>query len=358
MDPRPAATLIFPWFEVELGTATGVTTLIAIGNSAPSAPQLAHVIVWTDRGVPTLDFDLYLEPNDVQTINLRDLFLSGSLPATGGPGFPGCAQPISLPPLGEAERALLRAQHTGQPAGPGGRCWASSAGGSRALGFVTVDAASQCSATIRLPSQAGYYVHGGAGIASNSNRLFGDWFLVDVEQGSASGSPAVHLVADVDRFRWHSNRSLLPFSQRTRFLNGGDFEGGADLLVFRKREAWNAGVPVPCGTDFGRREEAVWVQPLDENGVASPWFYIDARDLDGRVSARFSVGDGPLDADPAFGQFQVENHSGPYAPYPLPPLRRDSGELHVESILSAAGRYSVGLGAVAVDGHTLACPSF
>src|SRR3954449_7966402 len=88
VDVVPAATLLLPYFEVDLKSLTGRTTLMSINNASDRA-TLAHVVLWTDLGVPTLAFDVYLTGYDVQTINLRDLF-TGSLPATAdAPRDPG-----------------------------------------------------------------------------------------------------------------------------------------------------------------------------------------------------------------------------------------------------------------------------
>ncbi len=73
----PAATLLVPYFEVDLTSTSGLTTLLAVTNAGAQS-TLAHVVVWTDWGVPTLKFDLFLAANDVQSINLRDLFAGHS----------------------------------------------------------------------------------------------------------------------------------------------------------------------------------------------------------------------------------------------------------------------------------------
>src|ERR1043166_7341240 len=78
---QPAATLLIPYFEVDLDDPTGITTTFSVNNSAPR-PVLARVTLWTDWGVPTLAFDLYLTGYDAQTLNVRDL-LRGELPTTG-----------------------------------------------------------------------------------------------------------------------------------------------------------------------------------------------------------------------------------------------------------------------------------
>jgi hypothetical protein len=358
---QPAATLLFPYFEVDLSGTTGRTTLIAIGNSLPSEPALAHVILWTDRGIATLAFDLYLTPNDVQTINLRDIFLSGSLPVTGGPGFEGCGTPITLPPLGEAERATLRNQHTGQPAGGAGLCWSSDAGGPVALGFVTVDAVNSCSASIQLPNDEGYFVNGGAGIASNENRLYGDFFLVDSAENFAQGGEAVHLVADATRFgggllptfyemanlERNDNRSPLPTRHRTRFLNGGLFDGGTDLLLFVPYPGFGFGTPAECGQPFGGVCHQLRFRATNESGVSEEPFIVYDDEYGGPVAARLAVGEPPLEVGFLFGHLDVDNQE--LLGCLVTPIGTERLQAHVMPVHSAEGRLSVGLNAIALE---------
>src|SRR5918995_1847445 len=80
IDDVPAATLLLPYFEVDLNSPNGITTLFSI-NNASAAAALAHVTVWTDLSVPVLDFDVYLTGYDVQTMNMRDI-VNGILPQT------------------------------------------------------------------------------------------------------------------------------------------------------------------------------------------------------------------------------------------------------------------------------------
>src|SRR5688572_14487267 len=62
----PAATLLLPIFDVDLAAAAGAgeTTLFTITNVS-SAPQIAHVTVWTDWSFPILDFNIFLTGYDV-----------------------------------------------------------------------------------------------------------------------------------------------------------------------------------------------------------------------------------------------------------------------------------------------------
>src|SRR4028119_2495923 len=71
IDAVPAATLLLPYFECDLDDNLapadgGVTTLFSINNASATA-VLAHVTLWTDESIPTLDFDIYLTGYDVQT---------------------------------------------------------------------------------------------------------------------------------------------------------------------------------------------------------------------------------------------------------------------------------------------------
>ncbi|HEV7516602.1 MAG TPA: hypothetical protein VGR07_09915, partial [Thermoanaerobaculia bacterium] len=84
IDDVPGATLLLPYFEVDLANPNGVTTLFSI-NNASAVAVLAHVVVWSDLSVPVLDFNVYLTGYDVQSINLRDV-LKGNLPQTASAG--------------------------------------------------------------------------------------------------------------------------------------------------------------------------------------------------------------------------------------------------------------------------------
>jgi len=79
VDNVPAATLLVPYFEVDLTNPGGKTTLFSVNNASATA-VLAKVTMWTDLGVPTLSFSIYLTGYDVQTVNVRDLF-DGSVPS-------------------------------------------------------------------------------------------------------------------------------------------------------------------------------------------------------------------------------------------------------------------------------------
>ncbi len=277
----PAATLLIPYFQVDVDRADGDTTLVSI-NNASAKSELARVTLWTDWGVPTLAFDVYLTGFDVQTINLRDIF-QGTLPATGTDApqgsfsmttaaFSGCgAVGVSRRSTLAADRvAYLRAAHTGQPlpsADPAaaGLCAGSGgAGASTATGYITVDAVERCTpesvgTVANTPADGAYFAHGGTGLASDDNVLWGDYLLVDPQRGLSEGQAAVAVVADPDffgpgdytfygryvGFDGRDDRAPLSSLYYARYLNGGTFAGGTDVVVWRDNRQLSV-APAPC----------------------------------------------------------------------------------------------------------------
>lgn len=360
--PAPAATLLVPYFEVDLSGADRATTLIAVTNAGDHA-TLAHVVLWTDWGVPTLAFDLVLAGNDVQTMNLRDLF-AGNLPATGGAAFPGCTDPVTLPDLDAAALSALRRQHTGQP-DVLNHCSGSGRGGAdKALGYVTIDVTRRCSPTIRYPSSNGYFEAGGSGtgVASDENLLLGDFFIVDAEQNLAAGNEAVSIVADASRFEgepatfyggWigHSGddaRAPLGTRYRARFLHGGAFSGGTDLVVWAE-----PGLATAAGVACGERSTAVdpcqfiRLTTVDEDASSGEWTEITPAT---EVVTRIPVGGPQLPVATLFGVVDVENRVVPLCNIPIdpPPLQEFPLQSFVLPLHSAADRFAVGFNAARI----------
>ncbi|MEM7586491.1 MAG: hypothetical protein AAF560_24090 [Acidobacteriota bacterium] len=262
IGPGLAATLLFPYFEVDLGDPLGVGTLLAINNGF-NAPTLARFVMWTDWGVPTLAFDLYLPPFDVETINVGDLF-NGTIPSTGEgvnlAGFDGCdTDPPSHnnPVLSADDQAQLVADHLGQVGPFSATCAGSTQGDQIARGYITVDVVRRCSGvepgdptTTPANTALPYFTDGGGapGVATTSNILWGDVIYVDANNSSAQGSEALPIWASPGRFagtdiftfygrfsNWdgRDDRVPLPGIWNQRYLNGGPFAGGADLIVWR-----------------------------------------------------------------------------------------------------------------------------
>ena len=84
IQETPAATLLLPYFEVDLSTSTGRTTQVTVGNAFYN-PVLVEAVVWTDLGVPIFSFDILGGYQDVQ-FDLRSILEAGMLPQTAPPG--------------------------------------------------------------------------------------------------------------------------------------------------------------------------------------------------------------------------------------------------------------------------------
>ncbi len=285
---EPAATLLLPYFEVDLADPNGVTTLFSI-NNAWSEPTLVHLTFWTDYGMPTLDFALFLTGYDLATINLRDIFVNGNLPITADEqsdafdtvsphgffpewdgSFPECENffPFFVNPvINNSLLQRLREYHSGQPSSETGLCAGRNHGDHLARGFITIDDARECtlggpsSTTPGGPSDTPYFVDGGQGVATNDNQLWGDFYLVNPSENSAIGDPMVHVQAfgnpvdtpwqegDVTFYgRFHGgttidNREPLPSIFGVRYLTGSGFSGGTELIAWRETPATE---PVDC----------------------------------------------------------------------------------------------------------------
>jgi len=287
IDAVPAATLLLPYFEVDLSNPNGITTLFSINNASASA-AVAHVTFWTDWSIPSLDFDVYLTGYDVQTINIRDIF-NGILPVTADAGsdsgdkispkgslsqdinFPGATGPCgsaatvySNPALNGTLIQHLRNIHTGGRSSVYGGCGGANYGDNIARGYVTVDSVVTCN--IQFPSSNGYFTN----TADNRNLLWGDYFWINPSQNFATGTTLVHIEAcptpsvgngagqcpfsfaagDYTFYgRYNSlagqdQREPLASTFASRYINGAQFSGGTDLIVWRDSKTQ------PTGANF------------------------------------------------------------------------------------------------------------
>jgi hypothetical protein len=375
LDPGPGATLFLPYFEVDLANPQGLTTLFSIGNVDDQA-VLTKVTLWTDVGVPTAGLFVYLTGYDVQTVNLRDLF-EGRIPRTADAAqdptdtisprgelsddtaIPNCAGHLPMSDLPAGTVAGLRAAHQGLSSFLfGGSCVARPGGDQRARGFVTVDAVNNC--TLRSPQDPGYFVAGGLGDAIDRNVLWGDFFYVDPTGNFAQGESLVRLESLPGQFGagsstfygWlHGNsgkdsREPLPSQWVTRFVNGGPFDGGTDLILWQSPNSVPA--PFPCGqTPAVSNDNIVAISDEQENfgdthcGLADPPPPHCGQMFWDRVVGRAAVGEGlgdglavPFD----FGAIYVGQSPTTLPVIPPLPLR----QRWLGSLMSAEGRFGVG----------------
>jgi len=166
IDPVPAATLLIPYFAVDLDAceSPGTATSFTVNNAAASA-TIAHIVVWTDWSVPALDFDVFLTGFDVQAIDLKAVLCRGEIPATG------VSSSVTLDAL---TREHLRAWLTGNQSSLFGNCAGFPRGNNVAVGYVTVD--NYTSAIRGSAADGPAYVAG----LSAENQLWGSWSLETV----------------------------------------------------------------------------------------------------------------------------------------------------------------------------------
>jgi hypothetical protein len=281
-DRTPAATLLLPYFEVNLDDPNGLTTLFSV-NNASAVAVIAHVEVWSDLAVDVFGFNVYLTGFDVQTINLRDILVQGSLPRTASAGqdpadtispkgafsqdivFASCTGKLPPPQLPGDFISHLQLSLTGR-ASPvlGGLCAGQALGDNVARGYITIDTVSSC--TLRGPADAGYF--GPQGDATDQNLLWGTFFIIDSRRDYAQGSDLVALEASATnpatstagRYTFYGryvgwsgsdHREPLPTTFESQFLNGGAFAGGTDMIVWRDSKLAQA--PFNCPATPGSR---------------------------------------------------------------------------------------------------------
>jgi hypothetical protein len=403
IEETPAATLLLPYFEVDLGNAGGLTTLFSINNAAAAA-ALAHVVIWSDLSVPVLNFNVYLTGYDVQTINLRDILINGALPRTASDGqdpadnispqgafsqdidFASCNGVLPPPNVPVDFIQHLQRSLTGQRSPIlDNRCAGRNLGDNVARGYVTVDTVNNC--TLRFPGDAGYFTTLAPGDVTDQNVLWGDYFYVDPGAAFAQGETLVHIQADstnpqlstAGRYTFYGryvgwsaadHRQPLSTGFAARFLNGSLFSGGTSLAVWRdpkvSQTAFN------CPAIAGSRP--LWF-PLGQEEILSFDEAEQAADFFGfpgsppvfipepfpAAAQRIRIG-GPGFTEPFdFGWLYLNLNTNVIAAGTNPPVDPGAAQAWVTVLMDAAGRFSVGFDAIRFDSacnakHSL--PSF
>jgi hypothetical protein len=391
VDDVPAATLLLPYFEVDLTDPNGVNTLFSVNNASATA-ILAHVTIWTDLSVPTFDFNIYLTGYDVQTISLRDIFVNGFVPRTASAGqdpgdlisnkglfsqdinFASCTGQLPPPPIPGSYVTHLQNSHTGQFSSILGGCGGQDLNDSIARGYITIDTVNNC--TLAFPGDAGYFVAGGAGSATNQNVMWGDYFYVNEGQNFAQGETLVHVEASATNpetsvpgeytfygryVAWTAadNREPLTTNFATRFINGGTFNGGTSLLVWRDSKV-NQGA-FKCGTVpswFPLGQEQIVIFDEEENPEV-PQSTPFSPQVPGEslvpfpAEANRTLVDGPeFPVNPDFGWLYLNLNSTVVPAGANPPEDPAAMQNWVTTVMDAEGRFSVGYDAIQLDNAT------
>lgn len=303
LDDVPAATLLIPYFEVDLTDPNGRDTLITVQNASATA-LLAHAVVWSDEGVASAIFDFYMTGFDIQSFSMRDV-LNGTLPQTASDGqdptdtispqgpfsqdinFASCngilppaagviPGPVGMTPA-DLKLALTGAPTTGIAAG---MCWGRNLGDGHARGYMTIDMVNQCN--LLKPGDPGY-----ADVPNNilwsGNSLLGSFLVVDPSTHEWFGDNAVG-VESVYYSNINDPRLTTPgnytFYGRYNGWNAGDRleplpttwagqgeAGSSDLIVWR--DSKTIGAPHACGSSpayFPLGQEGLALYSTDSNG--------------------------------------------------------------------------------------------
>ncbi len=400
IDDVPGATLLLPYFEVDLDSAEGVNTLFSINNASASA-TLAHVTVWSTWSIPVIDWDVYLTGYDVQTVNLRDILVSGILPRTASDGqdptdtispqgdisqdinFASCTGflPYQVPGVSTNFRAHLQAILTGKKSPVDGTCAGTNYGDNIARGYVTVDVTNACS--LLFPSSTGYFVNGGGGIAGNRNILWGDYFYVNPSENFAQGETLVHieaapgfgangftgnygsLLTTPGEYTFYGryvlgtaidNREPLATTFASRYVTGGGFTGGTSLVVWRDSK-FTPGASCTTGPNYGDLfEDQIVVFDEFENPLTVVTGGPSGEPLPGAQctfcdeAQRVDVGgtDG-ITTNADFGWLYLNLNHATTRDATLGAGYINIAQAWVTTVMDAEGRFSVGFDAIQLD---------
>lgn len=393
IDQVPAATLLLPYFEVDLDDMWGSKTLFSINNASATA-VLAHVVLWSDLSVPVLDFNVYLTGYDVQSVNLFDIIVKGHLPQTASAGqdptdtispkgqfsqdvnFASCQGQLPPPTLPASFLDHLQASLTGQFSSILGGCAGVAHGDRIARGYLTVDTVNNC--TLRFPGDLGYFANGGTGDATNQNVLWGDYFYIQERLNYAAGNPLVHIEASgtnpetstAGQYTFYGryvgwtatdNREPLATEFASRFLVGGAFTGGTDLVVWRdskvRQGAFKCGT-LPAWYPLG--QEAIVIFDEQEHPVVPQTFPVSPQPPQQGIipfpieSQRVSVGKADLPVPFLFGWLFLDLNTTVGPAGNVPPEDPQAAQAWVSTLLQASGRYSVGFDAIQLDSACMA----
>jgi hypothetical protein len=263
LDVVPAATLLLPYFEVDIENDVSVRTIFTLRNPTGSA-AIAHIMLFTDYGVGTLAFDVVVLAHSQQRFDLKDIIVSNSRELVND-------SPVQDPLPDPTEDALfangfetgdlsgwdghlsdisieeLRAYHTGAVASRTGKVGGFAHGDSIARGYVLIDSVATAGIP-DFPSAPGYFVSGGFGFARNTNIFTGEYQMIDDPENSSIGNAMVHIEAsgpggtvpgDYTFYGRYiaavaaDNREPLATQWNVRINNAGIFNGGTHYIYWR-----------------------------------------------------------------------------------------------------------------------------
>ena len=305
IDDVPAATLLLPYFEVDLDEHVGRRHAVLgqqrLGDGGAGARR--GVVGPVGAGARLQHLPDRLRRADDQPARRHPRHPAADRLGRAGPArhhlarrgssrrtstsraATGCCRRRSCRPRSSTR---LELSLTGQ-ASPilGGRCAGRALGDNIARGYVTVDTVNNC--TLRFPGDPGYFGPGGTGDATDQNVLWGDYFYINDGANFADGNTLVHIEASAtnpetstpgqytfygryDGWTAVDNREPLATNFAARFVTGGLFDGGTSLFVWRDSKVNQT--PFTCPVVAGSRpawyplgQEAIVI--FDEAGAAA-----------------------------------------------------------------------------------------
>lgn len=375
----PAATLLLPFFEVDVDDIQGETTLFTVTNTSPF-PQIARTTLWTDYGDPILSFNIYLTGYDVQGINLRDVIVRGQVAPELGTGTEtsprgslskptntnidarDCIRlPGQLP--NEFITLMLSAFTLGQTPAGGGDPACNRAGNvhENAIGYATIDLVGSC--TESMPGDEAYF----ASDIRYDNVLTGDYQQINPGNNSAQGGALVHIRAvpeggnqgtRVDNAALHTN---LPRTFYGRFTKDAVVSDARQPLPTQFAGRWIYGGSASFRTKF-----KVWRELAEHTGTCRvpDQDFVDIVRFDEAENAfAFSSPISALPFDPALpatsladvtdGSVFPQVTNGAVSGWMYLNLDRLAGDAYVDqawvvSSMRAEGRYSADFDATAL----------
>lgn len=223
-EPRPSSDVLVPYFEVALDPAQSLSTLFSICNDSDD-PVDVMISVHTNWGIPVLQMAHAVKPDEVHTVNLRDWLVAGRL-----------LDRVMTP----EELAHIQAALSGKPSPRDGLWYSTEVVPGRATGYITIRATG-----VQRPDV-----------------LWGDYFLVDPAAECFQGETLVNI--DFHECDVPCTRHVV------RFLDGGPFKDGTELVIWNEDRWAPSPTPEPLG------EKAVKVRGLSYD---EPGRFLGRRDM-------------------------------------------------------------------------------
>lgn len=344
LPKTPGATLIVPYFEVDLDAPDGRSTLVSVGNAGE--PVVARATLWSDHGYPVYAWDIYLGENALATYNLRDIVAYGTVAPTRAPaGFGGCGDAVATPAISPAGLLTLQKQLTGQDLGGNLCASVPRMDPTLATGSLTIDTVTRCGSSL-YPNDGGYLT-GSHLVASPRQVLWGDFTYVDPAENFAQGfeAPALGIASSAIQPTfgdWAADPAVARQAlnddfacSRQRYLEGGPFAAKTSFFVY---------TPPPQTAELQRCDRSA------SPGGGKTWAF-SIKDEDGR-NVSFGLLDYPYRTSgrvEAEADLAITSGSGyvalvTYYDYHFPgvPLPTEPFQHLLFGAIQASGRFAVG----------------